>query len=123
LAEFGFDEPGEGEVEVIAAEEQVFADGGAGEFDEVAGAGDFDESEVAGAAADVADENGLAVEELFLGGGEVVGDPGVEGGGGLFDEGDAVEAGLGGGVSSRASSSNEAGTVRTMSWAASGVSG
>ena len=76
----------------------MFADGGAGELDEVAGAGDLDEREVAGAAADVADEDGLAVEELLLRGGEVVGDPGVEGGGGLFDERDVFEARLGGGL-------------------------
>jgi hypothetical protein len=76
----------------------VFADGGAGELDEVAGAGDLDEREVAGAAADVADEDGLAVEELLLRGGKVVGDPGVEGGGGLFDERDVFEARLGSGL-------------------------
>ena len=39
----------------------------------------------------------MAVEELFLGSGEVVSNPGVERRGGFFDEGDGGEAGLSGG--------------------------
>ena len=87
-AELGFDEPGDGEIEVIAAQQQMLANGGAGEVDQVALAGDADEAEVAGAAADVADQDDLAIEEELAGLGEVVGDPGVEGGGGFFEEGE-----------------------------------
>ena len=93
-AELGLDEPGQREVEVVAAEQQVLADGGAGEVDQVALARDADEAEIAGAAADVADQHDLAVEELFARLGEVVGDPGIEGGGGLFEEGEALDAGI-----------------------------
>ena len=87
-AELGFDEPGDGEIEIVAAKEEMLADGGAGEVDQVAIARDADEAEVAGAAADVADQDDLAIEEELAGLGEVVGDPGVEGGGGFFEEGE-----------------------------------
>ncbi len=76
----------------------MLADGGAGELDAVAVAVDADEGEVAGASADVADENELAVEELFLRLRKMVGDPGIEGGGGFFDEGEGFDAGVAGGL-------------------------
>ena len=62
LTEFGFHEPGEGEIEIVAAQQQMLADGGTGEFHPVAIAIDADQREVAGASADVANQNILAVE-------------------------------------------------------------
>ena len=44
--ELGLDQPAQGEVEIVATEQEVFADGGAGELDVVASAVDLDESEV-----------------------------------------------------------------------------
>ena len=93
-AELGFHQPGEREIEIVAAEEEVLADRGAGEVDQVAFAGDADEAEIAGAAADVADQNDLAIEELLAGRGEVVGDPGIEGRGGLFEQRELLDAGI-----------------------------
>ncbi len=88
------DQPGEGEVEVIAAKQEVLADGGAGELDAVVLAADADEGEVAGAAADVADQHGLSVKELLAGLGEIAGDPGVEGGGGFLEQRELWDAGF-----------------------------
>ena len=93
-AELGLDQPGQREIEIVAAQQQVLADGGAGEIDQVALARDADEAEVAGAAAHVADQHDLAIEELLARLRQVVGDPGIEGGGRLFEEGEAVDAGI-----------------------------
>ena len=81
-----FHQPGQGEIEIVAAQQQVLAHGGAREVDQVAFARDADQAEVAGAAADVADQHDLAVEELLARGGQVVGDPGIERRGGLFEQ-------------------------------------
>ena len=91
-AEFGFDQPGEGEIEIVAAEEEMLADGGAREVDQVAFARDADQAEIAGAAADVADQDDLAIEELLARRGEIVGDPGIEGRGRLFEQGELFDA-------------------------------
>ena len=93
-AELGFHQPGEREIEIVAAEQQVLADGGAREVDPVAFARDADQAEVAGAAADVADQHDLAVEELLARAREIVGDPGIEGRGGLFEQRQLFEAGF-----------------------------
>ena len=89
LAEFRFGEPGQREVEIVAAEQQMLADGGAGEVDLVAIARDANQREVAGAAADVADQHHLAIEQQLAGAREIVGDPGIEGRGGFFDQSQA----------------------------------
>ena len=94
LAEFRLDQPGQREIEIIAAEQQMLADGGAREVDLVAIAGDADQREVAGAAADVADQNDLAVEEQLARAREIVGDPGIEGRGGLFEQRELFDAGV-----------------------------
>ena len=94
FAEFGFGEPRDGEIEVIATKEEVFAYGGAREIDLVAFARNADEREVAGTAAHVADEDDLAIEEEAAGSREIVGDPGIERGGGLFEEREARETGF-----------------------------
>src|SRR6185295_7577779 len=69
---------GEGEVHVVAAEEDVIADGDALELEIAARVLDGDEGEVGGAAAHVADEDDVARAQLLApaiaGGGE----PGVE---------------------------------------------
>ena len=122
-AQFGFHQPGQGEIQVVAAQQQMLAHGGAGEIDQVAVARNADQAEVAGAAAHVADQHHLAVEELLARLRQVVGDPRIERRGGLFEQGELLEAGLARGltVSSRASSSKDAGTVSTMSCSASGA--
>jgi hypothetical protein len=95
--ELGFGKPGEGEVEVVATEEEVPPDGGTGEVDAVTLAVDADESEVGGAAADIANQDELPIEEVLAGLGEVIRNPGIEGGGGLFEQGEALDAGKAGG--------------------------
>jgi hypothetical protein len=96
-AELGFHQPGDGEIEVIAAQQQMLADGGAREVDQIALARDADQAEVAGAAAHVADQHDLAIEKQLAGLRQVVGDPGIEGGGGLFEQRQLGQAGLFGG--------------------------
>ena len=49
--------------------------------------------EIAGAAADIADQHGLAVEQFFVRSGEMAGDPGIEGGGGFFEQRQIFDAG------------------------------
>ena len=93
-AELGFHQPGDGEIEIIAAQQQMLADGGAGEIDQIALARDADQAEIAGAAADVADQHDLAIEKQLAGLRQVVGDPGIERGGGLFEQGELGQAGL-----------------------------
>ncbi len=83
-AELTFHQPGEREIQVIAAQQQVFAHRGAREVDQVALARHADQAEIAGAAADVADQHDLTVKQLLARGGEVVGDPGIKRRGGLF---------------------------------------
>ena len=81
-------------------------------------------AEVAGAAADVADQHDLAVEQHLARLREVVGDPGIERRRGLFEQRQLLDARLRRAaltVSSRASSSKDAGTVSTTSCSASGA--
>src|SRR5579864_7478699 len=94
FADFRFHQPGQRQVEVVSAQQQVLADGGAGEIDAVAFARHADQREVAGAAAYVADQHGLAVEQTFLRAREIVRDPGIEGGRGLLDQREFFEAGF-----------------------------
>ena len=95
---------GDGEIDVVAAEQKVIADGDAADGGKRrAGlAGDFKEGEVGGAAADVDDEDGSAVfgELGPESGGVGVGfEPAVEGGLGFFEKADVFgESGFGGGV-------------------------
>src|ERR1039458_3307938 len=72
----------------------MLAYGGAREVDQIALAFDADEAEVAGAAAHVADQHDLAVEKQLARLREVVGDPGIEGGGRLFEQRELGQAGL-----------------------------
>ena len=60
-----FHQPGQREIEIVAAQQQVLAHGGAREVDQVAFARHADQAEIAGAAADVADQHDLAVEQLL----------------------------------------------------------
>jgi len=100
----------------------MFSDRGAGEVDFVAVAGDFDEREVAGAAADVADENDLTVEEQLARLVEIAGDPGIEGRGGFFEQREARESGLFSGHDGEFAGFfvEGGGTVRTTCWSAMG---
>ena len=93
-AQLGFDQPGQREIEVVAAQQQVLAHGGAGEVDQVALARDADQAEIAGAAAHVADQHDLAVEELLARLRQVVRDPGIERRGRLFEQRQLLEAGI-----------------------------
>src|SRR5882724_11250967 len=63
LAQFGFSKPREREVEIIAPQQKMFADSGAGEIDLVTVTRNTDQREIAGAAANIADEDHLAIEE------------------------------------------------------------
>jgi len=85
-----------------------------------------DQGEVAGPAADVADEDRLAGFDALVPGRALRRDPRVERRLRFLDEHDAAEPGAltaACTVSSRATSSNEAGTVSTTSCADSGCSG
>ena len=94
LAELRFHQPGQRQIQIVAAQQQVLADGGAREIDAIAFAGDADQREVAGAAADVADQNRLAVEQAFLRTRQIVGDPGIERRGRFFEQRQLFDAGF-----------------------------
>ncbi len=93
-AQFGFHQPGQREIQVVAAQQQVLAHGGAREVDQVALARDADQAEIAGAAAHVADQHDLAVEELLARLRQVVGDPRIERRGRLFEQREPLQAGI-----------------------------
>ncbi len=57
LAQLRFGQPGNCEIEIVAAQQQVAAHGGSRELNAIAFAVDAHQSKVAGAAADVADQN------------------------------------------------------------------
>ena len=119
----------QGEIHVVAAEEQVVANGDAMEADGALGVtlrfvpADLDQAEIGRAAADVADQDALPGLDVSI---PVVAgriDPGVEGGLRLFEEQDtraSPASRAASTVSSRAISSNDAGTVSTTSCSASG---
>ena len=106
--EAGFEGVGDGEIDIVAAEQEVIADGDAADGGKRGAglAGDFEEAEVGCAAADVDDEDVAAVfgELGPEGGGVGVGfEPAVEGGLGFFEEADVFgESGFGGGVEGEA---------------------
>ena len=77
-ADFGFHQPRQREVEIVAAQEQMLADRGARELHAVARPVDTDQREVAGSAADIADQHQLPVKQTLLGLREMVGDPGIK---------------------------------------------
>ena len=94
--EFSGDRVGEGEIDVVAAEQDVLADGHALELQFAVLFGDGDEREVGGAAADIDDEDEIAFVDALPPVGMAL-DPGVEGGLRLFEQGEVFEAGgLGG---------------------------
>ena len=93
-AQFGLHQPGQRQVEIVAAQQQVLAHRGAREIDQVARARNADEAEIAGASAHVADQHGLPVEELLARLRQVVGDPRIERGGRLFEQREALETRL-----------------------------
>ena len=72
----------------------MLAHGRAREIHQVAVAGNADEREIAGAAAHVADEHQLAVEETLARGGQVVRNPRIEGGRRFFEQRQALNAGF-----------------------------
>ena len=94
LAELRLHQPRQREIEVVAAQQQMLAHGGAREIDAVAFARDADQREVAGAAADVAHQHRLAVEQALLRAREIVGDPGIERRGGFFEQRQLFDAGF-----------------------------
>jgi hypothetical protein len=122
-----FEVVGERQIEIVAAEDQVVADRDPMELGFAAfAAADSDEGEVGGAAADVANEDRFAGGDLLFPIAAVANQPRVEGGLRFFDQDNrrdkpASEAAAM--VSSRATSSNDAGSVRTKSWASSGSRG
>ena len=88
---------GQGEIEIIAAEDQVIADGHAVELHLAAfAAADADQREVGRAAADVADENLLAWLDKLIPTVPMGVDPGIERRLWFFDEHDPRQTGQGG---------------------------
>ena len=84
---------GQGEVDVVAAEHQVIADGDAAETRAGRRLDDGDQAEVGRAAADVADQDQLAGAHLALPAVLVGDDPAIERRLGLFEQGDRGELG------------------------------
>ncbi len=95
-----FEMAGEGEIDVVAAEEDVFADGDAFQLQLAGFFGDGDEGEVRRASADVDDEDEVADGDALPPIG-VAFDPGVEGGLRFFEKDDVGETGAGGGLKSQ----------------------
>jgi hypothetical protein len=62
LADFRLSKPGDGEVEIVAAEQEMSSHVGTGEFDAISSAVYANQSEIAGTAPDVANKYGLSVE-------------------------------------------------------------
>ncbi len=85
-AELRLHQPGERQIQIVATEQQVFANRGASKLDAVAIAIHSDQREVAGAAADVAHQHQLAVEKALLRLRQVIGDPGIKRRRGLFHQ-------------------------------------
>jgi hypothetical protein len=92
-----FDGTGEREIDIVAAQEDVFADGDAFEGEFAIGFADGDEREIGGAAADVDDEDEGAGVDAFAPVGMAF-EPGVESGLGFFEENEIGKAGAAGGV-------------------------
>ena len=115
----------ERQVHVVAAEQDVLADGHALKRELAVLLGDGDQGEVGRAAADVADEDEVADLDPLAPAVALRVEPGVEGGLRLFEQRDVLEpGGLGRStVSSRATASNEAGTVRSTSCSPNASSG
>ena len=87
----------QGQIEIIAAEDQVIADGHAVELHLAAfAAADADQREVGRAAADVADENLLTRFDKLVPSVSMGIDPGIERGLRFFDQHDSRQAGQGG---------------------------
>ena len=86
LAELRFRQPGDRQVEIIAAQQKMPADVRARELDAVAFAIHTNKGEVARAAAHIANQNQLAVEQFFVRSRKVGRDPRIECRGGLFEQ-------------------------------------
>ena len=93
LGELRLDSACEREIHVVAAEQDVFADGDALEAKFAAFFGDGDQREVGGAAADIDDEDEVADPDL-LAPVRMAFDPGVEGRLRLFEQDDVLVARL-----------------------------
>ena len=85
-AEFRFHQPGQRQIQIVAAQQQVLADGRARKFDAVAIAMHFDQREIAGAAADIAHQHQLPVEKALLRLRQMIGDPRIKRGRRLFHQ-------------------------------------
>ncbi len=92
------DEAGEGEIDIVAAEQQVLADGDALECRAGLVDGDRHEREVGGAAPDVADQHAIPVAEEGGQVGVMRPDPCVERRRRLLDHGQVLETGDPGGL-------------------------
>jgi hypothetical protein len=79
-------QPSQGEIQVVAAQQQMLADRRARELDPVAIAMHADQCKVARAAAHIAHQHQLSVEQALLRLREVIGDPGVERRGRFFHQ-------------------------------------
>ena len=107
------------EVHVVAAEQDVLADRDALEGEIAVALGDGDQAEVGGAAADVADEDQVADRDATAPGVAEAVDPRIESSLRFLEQSHLRRARprrRPASVSSRASSSNEAGTVSSTSW-------
>jgi hypothetical protein len=93
-AELGLHQPGEREIEIVAAQQQVLAHRGAREIDQIALARHADQAEIAGAAAHVADQHRLPVEQLLARLRQIVGDPRIERRRRLFEQRQLLDAGI-----------------------------
>ncbi len=94
LAESRLDQAGEGDVDVVAAEQDVIADREPLERQPLAVGTDPHQAEVRCAAADVDDQDELVRAQALLPVGGVRADPGVERGLRFLEERDAGQAGL-----------------------------
>ena len=119
LGQRGRDGIGQGQVHVVAAQQDCSPTASRGEDQVAPLVGDGDQGEVGRPAADVADQDDVADLDLLPPLVALRGEPGVEGGLRLLEQGDLLRArpcAAASTVSSRATASNEAGTVRKTSW-------
>ncbi len=109
---------GQRQVHVVAAQQDVLADGQARQGQVAPFVGHGDQGEVGRPAADVADQDDVADLDLLAPFLALDGEPGVKGGLRLLEEVTCFSPALPAAsmVSSRATGSNDAGTVRKTSW-------
>ncbi len=85
-AQFRFRKPCQREIQIVAAQQKMLADSSARELDVISLASYADQAEVAGAAAHIADEHNLTIEQLLARLRQIVSNPRIKRSRRLFEQ-------------------------------------